>query len=263
MERVKELDNMRLFICEDCSKVFSSIEIKSALGTNGMPMCINCSKSTVKDITEQTDSFSLQDHYMIIRLYQMREYEVDTLKRDYSIADTLNELYALLNMTTGNRKLKEATLRVDNYIKRGIGFDLERKNCKGYEDILYILDNYNMEKRRTAYPTYNTTLLDKHILLVQGYKEELLKGSSKTDTFVTKELDKVISYIKTIKSFFDDPHIIGLYEQSQFSTLSEEINWELKQLKKYIKDRQIFILDGFLNEVKETIKIINQTKKAN
>lgn len=188
-----------------------------------------------------------------------KKYEQEKSIVEYPRMGAVKDLYHRLKESKNINKIKEITYEVDEYLKRGIGWNIKSLGVddKEVDTMLKMFSDYNRAKRKLVFPKYDSSFLDKYLLQINRSLDRLVKSVNKPHhCFVQYDIKK---YLLNIKEVLDNPHIVGLYEETQFSSLSKEINWELSLIKKKSKREFIFSEDWF-PEIKEEISMCFKNK---
>lgn len=138
--------------------------------------------------------------------------------KDYTISATLKN-FMLLLQDNNPSKIKKLTEEIDHYIKLGIGCGMsELSEVKESVQLVYV---YAMDKRKLFTKPVDTKPIDDLI-------EFLSQMESDPYTTVRK------GFI-SLRELLREPWKFGLYEETQFSTPKQEINWEIKLSKQRFK----------------------------
>jgi len=140
----------------------------------------------------------------------------------YPRAEAYRNYLKALNEASTRKQIMEITSEADSYLTQGDRY-LREENPTA-DKIRSFLNNLIIEKRRSVTPSYDTARLDAFIDdYHQKYKSILAMEESKGKTY-GKNIKKILGYLQEISGIMKDSAHIGLYEQSDFSTLREEIN---------------------------------------
>jgi hypothetical protein len=141
---------------------------------------------------------------------------------DYPRTDAVIDLLKRVEEANTSKAVKTITEEMDDYLKRGIGWQIE--GVKEAGDVFGEVYDYAMEKRKKFITKkYDTTALDevirKHKKLAKQFKD------------IESQQD-LVSYLEGLKNTIEDNWKIGLYEESEFPTLKQEVNHAISFLKR-------------------------------
>jgi len=179
---------------------------------------------------------------------KMDKFERKNPNVEFPRAAGLLQLLKDLEKAKSSRAVKKVTGDIDNYIKRGIGWGEPNTPWYAATRALY---EYAMARRRATSEAYDTTNVDAAI----AYFKKYLTGST---------LKEVVKILEDIRGLMLDPSSLGLYEETEFSTMREEMSWPLQRIRKILK-REVY---GWLIErgskghaIFEGVKKLKKIKK--
>lgn len=138
--------------------------------------------------------------------------------KDYTISATLKNFMLLLQDNKPS-KIKALTEEIDHYMKLGIGWGMSEPS--EIKDSVQLVYAYAMDKRKLFTSPIDTTPIDELI--------EFL-SQMQSDPYTTVRKGFV-----SLRDLLKEPWKFGLYEETQFSTPKQEINWEVKLSKQRFK----------------------------
>ena len=153
---------------------------------------------------------------------KMEHYERNELRYEYPRALGLRHLLDQLENARNPAKIKKITLEVDTYIKRGIGWGehpAEKEAIKAVYD-------YAREKRRLVFTALDLTHIDRAISFFSD-KAKAMPSE--------KSLQSACRKLRDVREIMQSPDSIGLYEESQFSTIRQEISFDFKLIRRWLK----------------------------
>ena len=163
----------------------------------------------------------------ILKDYREEEVKIHEYPTMDAVIDQIERIYNEKN----KKKIKELTQNFDTYCKLGIGWEI--RNMSGSEKIIRLAYDFIMEKRKSAFPKYKLTVVNE---LIKYFEEQVKTAKSNKFSSGTIALfEQALNIFKDIKWMLDNPYIIGLEEESQFSTLSQEIKNDISFIKKKFK----------------------------
>jgi hypothetical protein len=143
-------------------------------------------------------------------------------KVDYPYTDNVIDLLKRVEKANTPKDVKQTTVELDDYLKRGIGWQIE--GVKEAGDVFGEVYEYAMEKRKKFITKkYDTTALDEVIKKHKKLAKEFKDIESQQD---------LVSYLEGLKNTIEDNWKIGLYEESEFPTLKQEVNHAISFLKR-------------------------------
>ncbi len=215
-------------------------EQKSVLNPSGKPVAKIHHESSIKGQYKDTLREPIQP--VDTRLQEInKKIEIsDKIERtngkDYTISSTLKNFMTLLQ-TNKPSKIKKLTEEIDHYIKLGIGWGMsEPSEVKESVQLVYA---YAMDKRKLFISPIDTKPIDELI-------EFLSQMESDPYTTVRK------GFI-SLRELLREPWKFGLYEETQFKTPKQEINWEVKLSKQRFK-KDAFGLSDKMEQKLDAIK---------
>lgn len=183
-------------------------------------------------------------------LSDLKDFEKKERKiHKYPIIASIISYIEGINKAKG-KKLKDLTSNFDSYCKGGINWEI--RGMPGSEKIVERAYNFAIEKRKTAFPNYDLTAINKAIAFVQEKRDKAGQD--------TKSLKEYLYTLNSIKELLQEPWRVGLDEETQFPTLKREVSHDLRFIFKKMKSRyELSILDVFKKEFEKDI--LNLKKK--
>ena len=180
---------------------------------------------------------------------------------EYPPAAAYLNYYKELNSATSKNKIKDLTKEFAEFLAYGDKYSI--KDNKLADEIREELHNFLIKKRQQVIPKYDTgelkNFIDTRIIKVRekwdntNFKNALKKNDN---------LEYLYDYlIRDIVDVLENPHKIGLPEESEFNSLQKEINSAVSFLKKKGKSYMVYPFDNdkFYNDLNSVIK--NTLKK--
>lgn len=184
------------------------------------------------------------------------EYDIDRLlKEENAIVEyprmmAIKNLYENLKNAKKPKKIKEITTEIDEYFKLGIGWgqkiDIPSKEL--LQQTLENIQSLSIQKRKLASPYYNSSFVDKYMHKVNDF---LNKNQDYSDTVTYASYEKILYYLQEIKHILDNPELLGLYEETQYSTIGKEVNFLINNINKEAKKEFIFSVQDWLPELEK------------
>ncbi len=144
---------------------------------------------------------------------------------DYPYTANVIDLLKRVEEANTFKDVRQTTIEFDDYLKRGIGWQIEGVPEAG--KVFGEAYDYAMEKRKKFLNRkFDTTGLDEIIKRYEAVSKKLPENEDQ------KEL---VGHLRGIKELFEDNWKIGLYEESEFPTLKQEVNQAVKVMKRKAK----------------------------
>ena len=141
---------------------------------------------------------------------------------DYPYTDNVIDLLKRVEKANTPKDVKQTTVELDDYLKRGIGWQIE--GVKEAGDVFGEVYEYAMEKRKKFITKkYDTVALDEVIKKHKKLAKEFKDIESQQD---------LVSYLEGLKNTIEGNWKIGLYEESEFPTLKQEVSHAISFLKR-------------------------------
>ena len=169
---------------------------------------------------------------------------------EYPKSKAYENYYNDLMSSPSDKETLKITKELDDYLKTGDKFSLLDNRLA--DEVRKQLFELIAEKRREINKGYDTINL-------RGFIEDLKKDIEEVD--LGKEYNDVIKRVEEIEANLKDPSHIGLYEESQFPTLRQEIKHNVEMLKKVTKRNSLFYMEDKIPALNKIIDNILKSDK--
>jgi hypothetical protein len=194
-----------------------------------------------------------------IKGQDIRQLIVDLISEDkakgqeYPQSQAYLNYYDSLEKETNPKEIKLVTYELDSFLKNADrnSYQINEKADK-IRDFLF---DYLLEKRKQVTTQYDTKELRKELEII---KKQLIKTYKYPADFVEKaqsqgqrEARDVLIKIDNAISILESPESVGLFEQSETSSIKTEVLSELNMAKKHAKRAWIATLETGIDRIKE------------
>lgn len=175
----------------------------------------------------------------VIQKIELAEKVERSMGKDYPRAETLKNWMSLLQDKKAS-KIKKLTEEIDHYVKVGLGWGMNEP--KELQEAIQATYDYAIEKRKAAIPKIDTKPTTELIEYLSRFQSEPYTTIKKGFVMLKDHLEK--------------PWLFGLYEETQFYTPKQEVNWEIKLAKTRLR-KDVF---GLSEQVEQRLNALNATK---
>lgn len=164
-------------------------------------------------------------------------------KCDFPQTDSLMGWLTLLQEATAKAKILELTGEFDTLVKLGWGWRFRHLPDEVARPLIEEVYAIAMAKRASVCPPYNdlVALVEeaKTRYRAMGQNEAGPNGEVAPDRKLPQPFYTAVSSLKAIARLLREPHLVGLYEESEFPTLRQEVRCHFTFIKKAMR-RQSF-----------------------
>lgn len=160
---------------------------------------------------------------------------------EYPTMKTIILLYEDLKKADRQKEKMFVSSAIDSFLKLGIGWNIKHlPDDPEIDDLLGQLEQLALLRRKEATPIYDASFLDKYFTILNN----LFPGDKKKSP-AFKEYKEIFTALEDMKYILEHPEMVGIYEECQFDTIGQELNFLLNQIKKISKSRWLFTENWF------------------